>query len=225
MACTLTAENVRAPVVATSCNEILFDNFVASTDDTWLSFNIDLLSQAKYTYDLDEMGRILFMPDQDTASLQPIWTYTDDNSSILYPEITTDRDLYGIPNVVEVIHSSSGANYYAKAVNDDENSPISTVNRGRTITHRVTDPDLIGDPTAERIQDYANQVLRELSALECTISYKHGYCPVRVRDCVRLNYVRAGIRNVKAKVISQSITCEPGCPVTEKAVFTTKLWG
>ena len=30
--------------------------------------------------------------------------------------------------------------------------------------------------------------------------------------------------NIKAKVISQSIECVPGCPVTEKAVFTTKLW-
>ena len=55
-------------------------------------------------------------------------------------------------------------------------------------------------------------------------SYTHAYCPVRVGDCVRLNYSRAGLENVKAKVISQSITCESGCPVSEKAVFTTNLW-
>ena len=30
--------------------------------------------------------------------------------------------------------------------------------------------------------------------------------------------------DIKAKVISQSIKCEPGCPVSEKAVFTMKLW-
>ena len=30
--------------------------------------------------------------------------------------------------------------------------------------------------------------------------------------------------DVKAKVIKQSIDCTPGCPVTETAVFTTKLW-
>lgn len=63
-----------------------------------------------------------------------------------------------------------------------------------------------------------------MSALEYTISYTHGYCPVRIGDCVRLNYSRAGLRGIKAKVISQSIKCEPGCPVTEKAVFTTQLW-
>ena len=66
--------------------------------------------------------------------------------------------------------------------------------------------------------------MRALSSIEYTVSYKHGYCPVRVGDCIRLNYARAGINNIKAKVISQSIECIPGCPVTEKAVFTTKLW-
>ena len=64
-----------------------------------------------------------------------------------------------------------------------------------------------------------------MSSLEYTITYKHGYCPVRLGDCVRLNYTKAGIYNVKAKVISQNIECEAGCPVTEKAVFTMELWG
>lgn len=221
----LAQENARAPVVNTSCDTTLFNDFVASPDDTWLSFIRDLISNAKYSYDLDEMGRILFSPKQDTASLQPVWTYNDDNSSILYPDITMDHDLYGIPNVVEVSYSSSTEHYYARVVNDDPNSPISTVNRGREIRYRVTDPDLIGDPTSNQIQEYAEQLLRDLSSIEYTITYTHGYCPVRLGDCVRLNYSRAGLTDIKAKVISQTIKCEPGCPVTEKAVFTTKLWG
>jgi hypothetical protein len=135
-----------------------------------------------------------------------------------------DHDLYGIPNVVEVIYSNGHDSYYARAVNNDPNSPISTVSRGREIIYRVTDPDLLGNPLEYQIQEYANQLLRELSSIEYTITYTHGYCPVRVGDCVRINYSRAGITDVKAKVISQSIKCEPGCPVTEKAVFTTKLW-
>ena len=39
-----------------------------------------------------------------------------------------------------------------------------------------------------------------------------------------LNYQRAGLKYVKAKVISQSISCETGCPVEETAIYTTKLW-
>ena len=125
---------------------------------------------------------------------------------------------------MEVIHSNGAGYYFKRAVNDDSNSPVSTIRRGREIVHRVTNPDLVGNPTEHQIEDYANQLLRELSSLEYTVSYTHGYCPVRLGDCVRLNYERAGIVDTKAKVIRQSIKCEPGCPVTEKAVFTAKLW-
>lgn len=220
----LARERARAPVVKTECNTLLGMNFTASTDDTWLTFLSDLIANAKYNFALDEMGRILLSPYQDTASLQPVWTYNDDNSSILYPEISVDRDLYGIPNVVEVIHSNGAGYYFVRAVNDDPNSVTSTVSRGREIIHRVNNPDLVGKPTESQVKDYANQLLRELSVLEYTVTYTHGYCPVRIGDCVRLNYARAGITNIKAKVISQTIKCEPGCPVTEKAVFTTRLW-
>lgn len=218
-------EFVRAPVVRTTSTKVLTNNFVADTNDTWLTFVRDLVSNAKYELGLDEMGRVLFSPVQDTASLQPVWTYNDDNSSILYPSLSMDHDLYGIPNVVEVVYSSGYDSFYAKVVNDDVNSPISTVNRGREITYRVTDPDLAGIPTQRQIDEYATLLLRDLSSFEYTVTYSHGYCPVRIGDCVRLNYSRAGITDVKAKVISQTINCEPGCQVTEKAVFTTKLWG
>ena len=217
----LTREHSRAPVIEPNCEEKLEYDFVAETSDTWLSFITDLISTCKYIFTLDEMDRILFAPKQDTASLQPIWTYDDGNSSILYPDFNFDRDLYGIPNVVEVVYGTM----YSRVINDDENSPISTVNRGREIIHRVTDLDLPGTPTQIQLDEYAKQLLRDLSTLEYTLTYTHGYCPVRLNDCVRLNYSRAGITDIKAKVISQSIKCEPGCPVTEKAVFTTNLWG
>lgn len=218
-------EHARAPVVETQTRDVLYDNFVANTSDTWFTFVKDLIANAKYELALDELGRILFSPKQDTASLQPVWTYDDGNSSILYPDITMDHDLYGIPNVVEVVYSNGSSQYYARVVNDDPNSPISTVSRGREITYRDTNPEFVGDPTKNQIEEYAEQLLREMSSLEYTITYTHGYCPVRIGDCVRLNYSRAGLTDIKAKVISQSIDCKPGCPVTEKAVFTTKLWG
>ena len=221
----LVREKARAPVVKASSDETLYYDFVANTDDTWLTYLTDLIANAKFEFGLDELSRILFLPKQDTASLQPVVTFDDGNSSILYPDFSMSHDLYGIPNVVEVIYSSDKANYYSRIVNDDPNSPISTVNRGREITHRVTNPELSGIPAQGQIDEYAKQLLREFSTLEYTVTYTHGYYPVRLGDCVRLNYERAEIKNVKAKVISQSIKCEPGCPVTEKAVFTEKLWG
>lgn len=217
-------DNVRAPVIKADDDTRLNDHFIANNDDKWTSFIIDLIANAKYRLALDEMGRILFEPEQDTASLQPVWTYNDDNSSILYPEINMTQDLYGIPNVVEVVYSSNiNGTRQVTVSNDDINSPISTVNRGRKIIHRVTNPKVSGNTNAE-LKNYATQLLRELSTLEYTVSYTHGYCPVRLGDCVRLNYSRAGLNNIKAKVISQSIKCETGCSVSEKAIFTKKLW-
>lgn len=220
----LAQDHARAPVVSTVCDDKLSYDFVANTDDNWLSFISDLISNAKYQFDLDELGRILFSPKQDTASLQPVWTYDDGNASILYSDFDIDRDLYGIPNVVEVIYSNGRDSYYARVVNDDPNSPISTVSRGREIIHRVPNPDMSGDPTETQIKEYAQQLLRELSTLEYVVTYTHAYCPARPGDCVMFNHSGLKLINTKAKVISQSIKCEPGCPVTESAVFTSKLW-
>lgn len=217
-------EHMRAPVVKANSSKTLYSDFVSNVDDTWTTFITDLIANANYKLDLDESGRVLFAPVQDIASLQHRWTYTDDNSSILYPEVSDDRDLYGIPNVVEVVYSTDSGSLFSRIVNDDANSPISTVNRGREIVYRETRPNLSGVPTQEILDDYATQLLRNLSCLEHKITYSHGYCPVRVGDCVLLDLKKAGIRNVKAKVISQNIKCSTGCPVQETAVYTTKLW-
>lgn len=217
--------NMRAPVVGATSTEKLYNDFVANTNDTWLSFGNDLIYNAKFKLALDELGRTLFEPVQDVASLRPVYRYTTDNSSILYPDVTNDRDLYGIPNVVEVVYSTDAGYLYAKVVNDDPNSPISTVNRGREVVHRTTSLSVSGKPNQAYINEYAYQLLRNLSCLEHKITYKHGFIPnVRIGDCVILEYPEAGLSNVKAKVTSQSISCVTGCPVEETAVYTTKLW-
>lgn len=219
----LTSENGRAPVIAPVDDTTMDTDFVAATDESWLAYLKAAMENAKYTYDVDELGNIAFAPKQEVESMQPVWTYTDDNSSILYPNVSVSHDIYTIPNVVEVIYSGDEC-FYGKAINDDPNSPISVYTRGRALSYRVTDPSLAGTITQERIQEYAVELLETLSSVEYTISYTHGYCPTRVGDSVRLNYKRAGLENIKAKVIRQSIECKPGCKVTETAAFTAKLW-
>lgn len=220
------SDNTRLKVANPESNDLLPDSFVSDFDnDTWLSFITDFIGTIDHHLSLDEMGRVLFAPTQDSNSMAPVWTYTDDNSSILYPDISLIRDLYGIPNVVEVMYSTDAGYKLGRAVNDDENSPISIPVRGREVVYRVTNPDDLISPTQGQIDNYAEELLRSMSALEYTISYKHGYCPVRVGDCIMLNYERAGLKNIKAVVTSQTINCVPGCDVSEKAVFTKKLWG
>jgi hypothetical protein len=220
----LARDNCRAPVVPSKSDKVLYSDFVANTSDTWLTYCKDLAANADYELGLDEMGRIIFPPTQELESLQPVTTYNDDNSSILLPSITMEHDIYGIPNVVEIVYSNNNDYYYSRVVNDDVNSPTSTVNRGREIIHRVTDLNLAGIPTNAQVDEYAEKLLKSLSTVEYTITYTHGYCQTRLGDCVRLNYKAAGLTDVKAKVISQSITCESGCPVEETAKYTKNLW-
>lgn len=220
----LTAEHIRVPVVTTSSEDTVTGDFVANTDDTWLSYISDFISCAKYRFDIDEMGRILFSPIQDIASLQPVVTFDDGNSSILYPEVSIDKDMYGIPNTVEVIYSDDNVTYFSRVENTDPDSPVSTVSRGRTILYRDTNPSISGNLTQETIDEYAKTLLESLSTIQYKITFTHGYYPVRLYDCVRLNYKRAGLNNVKAQIISQQIKCEPGCPVEETAIYTRKLW-
>ena len=217
------SENMRAPVIRTYDEKKLDDDFVANTEDSWLTYSKDLVATASYELDVDELGQILYKPVQSLSALSPVWTYNDDKKSILYPEITVDRDLYGIPNVVEVIYSGTRGTYYGKAENNDDNSPVSINNRGREIIYRLTNPETYIMSKTEA-NNYAKKVLKSLSSLEYTVKYSHGFCPARVGDCVLLNYERAGLVDVKAKITMQSITCSTGCKVSETAVFTEELW-
>ena len=220
----LCSENMRAPVVGATSTSNLYSDFVSNLDDTWLTFLSALISNDKYRFELDELGRVLFAPVQDIASLQSVWVFNDDDISILYPEITDTRDLYGMPNVVEVIYSTNESFLYSRIVNDDPNSPISTVVRGREVIHRVNNPKLPGPLSQEQIDEYAVQLLRNLSCLEHRIKFKHGYCPARIGDCVTINYTRANIKNIKVQIQTQSIKCTTGCMIDSVGVYTTKLW-
>jgi hypothetical protein len=217
-------ENCRAPVVETSSDKTLTENFVANAEDTYLDFTSDLISQAKYKFDLDELGQILFSPIQKFESLQPVYTFNDDNCSILLPDISLKHDIFGIPNVVEVITTIGNEVYTSVVKNEDPNSPTSIQNRGRKITHRVTNPDLHGTPTKAQVDEYAEQLLSSLSSVEYTANFSHGYYPLRLGDCVRINYKAADLNNIKARITSQSIKCDKECTVSTTVTFTKKLW-
>lgn len=216
--------NCRVPVGNVTCDVTLDYDFTADSNETVLSFVLSLIEIAKYELALGEKGNILFSPKQELESLKPVWTFDDGNSSILLPKITVNHDLYGIPNRVEVIYSY-GSDYKEVVVeNWDVNSPTSIQRRGRTIPYRIAYPSGRGYQTENQIRDYAEMVLKDLSTLEYTVNFTHAYVPVRIGDCVRLNYTRAGITDINAKIISQSIKAQPGCQVSTKAVFKSKLW-
>lgn len=220
------SESLRAPVGEGSDSKTLTGDFLSDLSDTRLTFVSDLLVNAKYSLGLDELGKLIFVPDKELTAMQPRWTYTDDNSSILYPSLRISRDIFGVPNRVEVIFSSNNGDFLtSEDKNEDETSIVSYQARGRWITYRETNPDVVDGITQGQLDEYTHKKLMDLSSIDFELSYTHGYCPVRLGDCVLLNYKRADVRNTRAKVTKQIINCTPGCPVQETAVFTKKLWG
>lgn len=224
-------EQLRAPLVSAANDDTLTEHFIAESNESWLAYVTSLMAQAKHHLELDENGKVLMAPNQELDALRPVWDFDDGNSSILLPSIKIDKDIYGVPNVVEVVYSTSTGCVFSKAVNDDPNSPVSTVSRGREVHHRVTDLKLPGDPNTfqdklqEMVDKYAVDTLKKMSTINVEVSFSHGFCPVRVGDCVMLNYTRAGILNFKAKITRQSIECKAGCTIEETAVGVSKLWG
>ena len=224
----LCVEHMRAPVLAAKNDKNLYNHFVANSDDTWFSYILDLMSNANYNFGLEPDGSVIFEPHIELQAMRPVWSYDDGNSSILLPEITNDRDLFNVPNVVEVVYSTDSEILTSVAINDDPNSITSTVSRGHIVRHRETSPNIAenmkGDNAQSYLDTYAERLLRNLSNVEHQLTYSHGYCPVRLGDCVLLNYERAGLRNVRARVIKQDIDCTTGCTVSETAIYTTQLW-
>ena len=141
-------EVYRLPFVSGTSDKNLVDNFASQDGDTWLTFLRDLAAAGDHTLGLDELGRLIFVKKTDVSVMTPTWTFTDDNASILMPSVELKRDIYEIPNVVEVIYSSpKGGTISVVATNDDPDSIVSTVNRGRKIVYRDTDPSIASDGT------------------------------------------------------------------------------
>lgn len=220
--------------------EPLLNNFVAGTTDNILTVVNNLLNASslqQYQVTVDEFGTVCIKEAISVYNERHVFEYTDDNSSILMADIDLASDLSSIPNVLEVIYAGD-ANKDIGAVrvvvrNEDPNSVVSTVSRGREVWNRVVISN-IGSPydkseitrqvVVDQVTNQAYRLLEDASTIRKTIQYEHGYCDVEVGDTVLFNYKRAGLIGIKAKVVSQTITCKPGCKVSEMAVYTKKLW-
>lgn len=219
---------MRAPMIHVNSTEgpLLYSDFVAESSDTRLSFANDLLSNVSYRFDISPLGYVSLTKVMSVDEMTPTFEYTDDEISILYPSITLNNDIYGIPNVVEVVYSNDGTFFKAEARNTDYGSPVSIGKRGREITKRITNPNLTVNPSADSISEYAKKLLEQYSKVQYTVSYSHAFHPdVKVGDCVLLNHPIFGDKTIKAYVTYQQIKCGLECEVQEKAVYMEDLWG
>ena len=164
-----------------------------------------------YVIQIDGRGIVHIMP-QPT---EPAITIDSTNAKLLTNEITFTTDESDVPNRYIVIDGYSRT----VAENNDPESPVSFVNRGYYVDEVDESPTPVD---GETMSAYANRRLHELSVMQDERTYTREYSP----DVNLYSIVKASIDGLEGelKVQSQTLNCNYGITVNEKATREVSLW-
>lgn len=183
---------------------ILKQSIIAESGETNLSMLNKILLATGWRIKIKGDGTIMVCPyDRDPSA-----EFGLDNDSI-EPHFTRTYDWYDCPNIFRVTNGDETAT----AIDDSEDSPMSTVNRGREVWEEETSCNLT---TGETLYEYASRRLKERQTVGHKISYDRRFNPdVYVTDLVRFNYPQ-----IKGNylVTSQTIEIGYGAKTTEEAI-------
>lgn len=194
-----------APVVIEGSGSALQNTIIAEDGETNLTMAWKILEAIDWRFRISGDGVINLVPQASeiSASFDAI-----DHDSI-EPELTVSYDWYSVPNVFRAISDD----IIAVARDDSEDSPVSTVNRGREIWMEESNCDLNAN---ESITEYAARRLREEQRKALTVSYKRRFDPnVLTGDMIRLHYPKQEIDG-RFLVMSQSIDLGFGATTSEE---------
>ncbi len=195
-----------APVVADDISPKLLEAIIAEDGENHLSMANKILDTIGWRLQLDGDGTIHIGPyDTDVKRTLGI------SNDVVEPRVRLRADWFSCPNVYRAISGGQTAT----ARDDDQDSLLSTVNRGREIWMEDANVHL-GDH--ESLEQYAVRRLREEQAVAYSISYDRRYDPgITVGNLIRLDYPGQGLFGVYT-VASQHIDLGYGAKVSEEVV-------
>lgn len=196
-----------APVVVTGSASTLQENIIAEDGETRLSLADKILAAINWRMSIDGDGTIRIGPRplKATVVFDPL------ENDCIEPQISVERDWYECPNVFR----ATFGDLTAVARDDDPNSDLSTVTRGREIWAEESSAQI---GSGESVAEYARRRLTELQSVALSASYDRRYRPdVAVGDLIRLHYPRQGLDGV-FRVESQSIELGYGARTSEEVV-------
>ena len=199
-----------APVVVEG--SFTLDDYLAYGEETsYLETVWDLLDAGNFCMTISGDGIVTVKPKPTGYSLK----FTADTENILFPKISYTRDRSSIPNVYRAI---SGSSWY-EAVNDNPDSELSTVGRGRRVDAVDTSPKRVN---GETLRAYAERRLEEESTYHKTYKYKREYAPeVHPFDLVVATLPKYSFEG-SLRVLTQSIECGAAITVDETAAEVIK---
>ena len=156
---------------------------------------------------IDGEGNIHIRP----YSKDPVTMFDSIQNDVLQPSLSIEYDWYNCPNVYRAVLDDS----YAIARDDDPNSPLSTVTRGREVWVEDSSVNLSDNQT---LAEYAFEALKTAQRVSMSVSYERRFDPnVYVSDVVRLNYPGQDITGLYL-VTSQSIALGYSAKTSEEVV-------
>ena len=180
---------------------------VSESNENLLSMTDKILDSIDWRLKLDGYGNISIEP----YNKEPVAIFDALSNDVLEPSLSVTYDWYSIPNVYRAVLENS----YSIARDDDPNSPLSTVSRGREIWYEDSGVNL---QDKETLADYAERMLNQAQQAATTISYTRRFNPqVNVSDVVRLGYNAQKI-NGTYLVTSQSIELGYGAKTSEEVI-------
>ena len=198
-----------APVEVAEAGELpqLTSAIVSEDGESNLTLARKVLEAIGWRIRIDGQGIIYVEPRTKTTAA--IFNSTDND--VIELSLSDEYDWYSCPNVLRAISDD----LISVARDDDPDSPLSTVSRGREIWAEETSVTLA---TNESLGAYAVRRLKELQSPARTISYKRRFDPeVIVGNIVRINCPEIGIDG-EFRVTSQSLELSHGCRTSEEAI-------
>lgn len=188
------------------------DDYLAYGEDTsYLEVVWDLLDAGGFCMSIAGDGTITIKPKPDASSL----VLNGSSRCLLFPKITRNLDTTGVPNAYRAING----NDWAEAINNNPESKVSVVSRGRRVDSVDTSPTRIN---GESLLAYAERKLEEESTLYKSYSYDREYAPnVNPFDMVTATLPDFGFEG-ELRILSQSIDCDAAITVSETAAMIVK---
>ena len=197
-----------APVTYADGAPELSTSIVAEDNETNLSMAQKILTAIGWRIKILGNGEIQLLPLPMEASANFDTTTND----VIEMSVSVTQDWFSCPNV---FRASSGG-LTAVVRDDDPNSPLSTVSRGREIWAQERDAKL---STNEGIVEYAQRRLKELQAPAQKINYNRRYQPdITPGDLVNLHLPEINIDGVYL-ISKQQIELGYGARITEEVLY------
>ena len=120
------------------------------------------------------------------------YTYRDDDLSVTMQGVEEEFPIGDVPNQFVAVRSNAEDEpLYSTYINNNPDSPVSTVNRGRVITRREEVQDIADQ---EALDGYVQRIAHEATKLYGKVKFKTGLMPMHdTDDCIQFEYSALGI--------------------------------